>query len=108
MTHPVNSDKISTNYQPSNTEKADPASGRSSEAATNSDRRSAATDTADLERASARYAQSVNDPSPLANAEQARARIAQLRDAIQNEPQKVLQAHSGITQAKTDAALSPP
>jgi hypothetical protein len=108
MTNPVSSDKISTAYTSSQANSA-PSRSKETLATERKDQPPGhSADTADLERASARYAQSVQGESSIGSADQALARAARLRELIGADPKSGLQAHGNITQAKTDAALLAP
>ena len=107
MTNPVSNDKISTAYTASKASGA--PSGSKDTSATGKDEPNTATaDTADLERASARYAQSLQGESSIGSADQAKVRAARLRELIGADPRSALQAHGNITHAKADAALRTP
>lgn len=108
MTNPVNNDKISTAYTASKAVASQPGAKESLTAERKDEPNTSSVDTADLERASARYAQSVQGESSIGSADQARARAARLRELIGVDPRSGLQAHGNVTQAKVDAALLAP
>ncbi len=107
MTSPISNDKISTNPPP--------FKGRS-ETKTAADSRSMVTDpttappsdSTDLERAAARYANETQGETAISTAEQAGARASRIRDLILSSPTEALQAHGSITPAGVNAVLRSP
>ena len=108
MTNPVSNDKIPTPY-PSRGQAGDKPSATRTSAEGNGQRPDSAIGGAELERASARYAQGL-DPgldgeARIATAEQARVQAARLREAMAAAPQAALRAHGAVKQTSVESVL---
>ena len=112
MTNPIANDKLSTHLD-ARERKIDARNGDRPAAKTAASAPSSPAvrgDSADVGRASERFAQQLRDStsSPIGSAQQARARVAQLQLDIARDPQGVVDAFGKLTQNAFSAAVAEP
>lgn len=105
MTNPVTNDKFSSPYPATSAGGGKSTATERSSAGGEAEPTGPNRDSADLERASARFAQRVRSDSSIDSAEQAREKVAHLRELIAAAPQEALQAHGWVGKTSAESVL---